>query len=431
MGFESLLDYLSVVAVIIVAALFLLLLFEPGLPYRFTRPQSANDSREFVNFLSAIVNARLFSAGEVQVLNSGAAIYAAELAAIRCAKRSIHLEAYLFLRGRIADEVLAALIERARAGVAVRLVVDRIGSLATPNRYFSELRAAGGKVYWYQPIAWYTLKRFNNRTHRDILVVDAEVAFVGGAGVADYWIGPAANNAPWRDTMIRVTGDLVKGLQTAFAENWLEASGEILPEEEFLLTDVREPQAVPPGSGLGMVINSTPSAGRSTRARILFQVLVASARKSIDICSPYFLPDRSLSAELVRAAERGVTVSVLMPGKWNNHPIARLASRRRYGALLRGGVRIFEYQAGMIHAKVLIIDGAWSVLGSTNFDNRSFVLNDEVNVAILERNLAARLQADFAADISKSRAVSLDEWRRRPLLERVLAALGRLVERQE
>src|SRR5882762_8618602 len=431
MAFDSLGGVLSGAAVVVVAVLFFLLLFEPGLPYRFTPPRHPIDSRQFVNFLSALLNARLFSPGEVRVLNSGASIYEAELAAIRGAKRSIHLEAYLFLRGKIAGEVLAALIERARADVAVRLVLDRIGSFATPNRYFAELRAAGGRVFWYQPIAWYTLKRFNNRTHRDILIVDGEVAFVGGAGIADYWIGPAANNAPWRDTMVRVTGDLVKGLQTSFAENWLEASGEILPEEEFVLSDASEPEIASPGSGLGMVINSTPSAGRSTRARILFQVLVASARKSIEICSPYFLPDRSLCDELLRAAARGASVTVLMPGKWNNHPVARLASRRRYGVLLGGGVRIFEYHAGMIHAKVLIIDGKWSVLGSTNFDNRSFVLNDEVNVALLDAALARRLQADFAADIGNSRAVSLEEWRRRPLLERALAALGRLVERQE
>src|SRR5438309_3543729 len=258
MAFDSLPGLLSGVAVVVVAVLFFLLLFEPGLPYRFTPPRHPIDSREFVNFLSAIVNARLFSAGDVRVLNSGASIYEAELAAIRGAKRSIHLEAYLFLRGKIAGEVLGALIERARAGVAVRLVLDRIGSIATPNRYFAELRAAGGRVFWYQPIAWYTLKRFNNRTHRDILIVDGEVAFVGGAGIADYWIGPAANNVPWRDTMVRVTGDLVKGLQTSFAENWLEASGEILSEDEFALSDVSEREIAPPGSGLGMVINSSP-----------------------------------------------------------------------------------------------------------------------------------------------------------------------------
>src|SRR6267378_51224 len=261
MAFDSLGGVLSGAAVVVVAVLFFLLLFEPGLPYRFTRPQSANDSREFVDFLSAIVNARLFSAGEVEVLNSGAAIYAAELGAIRGAKRSIHLEAYLFLRGRIADEVLAALIERARAGVAVRIVVDRIGSLFTPQRYFAELRAAGGRVYWYQPIAWYTLKRFNNRTHRDILIVDGEVGFVGGVGVADYWIGPPGRGRPWRDTMVRVTGDLVNGLQTSFAENWLEAAGEVLPETEFAQHERDAPSVPPAGLGAGMVVNSTPSAG--------------------------------------------------------------------------------------------------------------------------------------------------------------------------
>src|SRR5256712_10529809 len=235
MAFDSLPGLLSGVAGVGVAVLFSLLLFEPGLPYRFTPPRHPIDSREFVNFLSAIVNARLFSAGDVRVLNSGASIYEAELAAIRGAKRSVHLEAYLFLRGKIAGEVLAALIERARAGVTVRLVVDRIGSLATPNRYFSELRAAGGKLYWYQPIAWYTLKRFNNRTHRDILVVDAGVAFVGVAGVADYWLGPVADAAAEGETLVRVTGELVKGLQTAFAENWLGASGEVPSGEELPL----------------------------------------------------------------------------------------------------------------------------------------------------------------------------------------------------
>ena len=178
------------------------------------------------------------------------------------------------------------------------------------------------------------------------------------------------------------------------------------------------------------MVNSTPSAGRSTRARMLFQILLASARESIQITSPYFLPDRSLMAELVRAARRGVRIEVLVPGAWNNHPITRLESRRRYGALLEAGVRIHEYQPSMIHAKVLVVDGQWTVLGSTNFDSRSFGLNDEVNVAILERELAARLQADFARDLTRSRAISLEEWRRRPFAERLAAALGRVIERQ-
>lgn len=422
-------DIAALAAVVILTILFLLLLFEPNLPYRTTAPHAPLASPQYMNFLSAIVNARLFSVNDLLVLSSGEAIYAAELQAIRAARRSIHLEVYLFLRGRIGDEMLAALTERARAGVAVRVVVDRIGSLATPGRYFAPLREAGGSVQWYQPIAWYTLKRFNNRTHRDLLIVDGTTGYVGGVGVADFWLGPRGRGRPWRDTMVRVSGDLVKGLQTSFAENWLEAAGEILSAEEFDLDAEAERQNLQAGAGL--VINSTPSAGRSTRARILFQVLLASARESIQITSPYFLPDRSLTRELLRAVERGVAVTVLMPGAWNNHPIARLASRRRYGLLLKGGVHIYEYQPAMIHAKVLIVDSTWCVVGSTNFDNRSFGLNDEVNVAIMQTALAARLQADFLSDLARSRAITLDEWRRRPLSERVLASLGSVLERQE
>ena len=417
-------------AIVIVAALILLLLFEPGLPYRVAPSREPLDAPAFVNYLSAIVNARLFAAGELEVLNAGSAIYRAEMAAMHAARKSIHLEVYLFLRGRAGDEVLRCLTERARAGVAVRIVVDRIGSLMTPERYFAELRAAGGRVLWYQPIAWYTLKRFNNRTHRDILIVDGEVAFVGGVGVADFWIGPTGKGLPWRDTMVRVKGELVKGLQTSFAENWLEAAGEVLPESEFALDEQPAPRLLPDGKGVGMVVNSTPSAGRATRARLLFQVLVASARESIRICSPYFLPDRSLLAELERAARRGVPVTILTPGKWNNHPITRLGSRQRYGRLLKAGVKIYEYQPAMIHAKVFIVDALWAVVGSTNFDNRSFGLNDEVNLAVLERGLAARLERDFAADLERSKAITLQEWQRRPYAERALALAGRLLERQ-
>ena len=421
---------LASLAVLILAALLLLVLFEPSLPYRTPERRMPVGSPQFVNFLSAIVNARLYSPERVEVLASGREIYEAQLRDIRGAQRSIHLEVYLFLRGRIGDEMLAALAESARAGVAVRIVVDRIGSLATPKGYFAALRAAGGRMLWYQPIAWYTLKRFNNRTHRDLLIIDGRIGYVGGVGVADYWIDEGAPGCPWRDTALRLTGDFVRGLQTSFAENWLETSGEILPEEEFSIPANEPPEVVPAGRGEGLVVNSTPSAGRSTRARMLFQILLASARESIQITSPYFLPDRSLMAELVRAARRGVRIEVLVPGAWNNHPITRLESRRRYGALLEAGVRIHEYQPSMIHAKVLVVDGQWTVLGSTNFDSRSFGLNDEVNVAILERELAARLQADFARDLTRSRAISLEEWRRRPFAERLAAALGRVIERQ-
>jgi cardiolipin synthase len=226
-----------------------------------------------------------------------------------------------------------------------------------------------------------------------------------------------------------VSGALAMGLQTSFAENWLEAAGEILPDEEFE-AGAHGSELEPPGPEVALVVNSAPSEGRSTRARTLFQVLVASARESICIASPYFIPDRRLCAELVEAVRRGVSVTVLVPGRWNNHPLTRLASRRRYGQLLEGGVAIHEYQPAMMHAKILIVDHVWSVVGSTNFDNRSFGLNDEVNVAILQKPLAARLEADFAADLAESAAVTLEQWRRRALAERAFASFARLLERQ-
>ena len=428
---EFLFVFASLAAILILTAFLLAVLFEPGLKYRVARSQAPVASTQFVHYLSAIVNARLFVLREVSVLASGGAIYSAQLKAIRGARRSIHLEVYLFLQGKIGDEFLQSLAERARHGVAVRLIVDRIGSLATRDRYFDSLRLDGGMVQWYQPIAWYTLKRFNNRTHRDLLIVDGETGFIGGVGVADYWVGPEGSGRPWRDTAVCLEGEIVKGLQTSFAENWLEAAGEILGEDEFALTDRVRTMTLEPHTGRAMVVNSTPSAGRSTRARMLFQILLAASRESIEITSPYFLPDRSLAAELIRAVKRGVRVTVLTPGKWNNHPIARLASRRRYGALLEGGVLIHEYQPRMIHAKVLVVDGAWSVIGSTNFDSRSFGLNDEVNVAIVEPRLAASLHLDFIKDVAQSRLVTLAQWRRRPFAEKLLATMARVLERQE
>ena len=415
----------------ILAVLFLLILFEPSLPYRVAAPAEPVDSDRFLELLGAVINARVFRRSHVRVHSSGEAIYEAELAAIAGARSTVHLEAYLFLRGRAGERFVEALTAAAKRGVKVRVVVDAIGSLFTPNRYFAGLRAAGGRVEWYQPVRWYTLKRFNNRTHRELLVVDGKVGFIGGAGIADWWLPSRGRGRPWRDTTVEVTGPLVAGLQTSFVENWLESSGEILVGEDEFARGAVEERGTGAGDVCGLVVNSTPSAGRATQARMLFQIFLASARESIRINSPYFVPDRSARAELLRAVKRGVAVTVIAPNRLNNHPIARLASRRRYGELIAGGVEIHEYQPTMIHAKVLVVDGAWTVLGSTNFDSRSFGLNDEVNVALRDRPLAQRMEADFARDLARSRRIDYDAWARRPVGERVLAFLGMVLERQE
>jgi cardiolipin synthase len=263
--------------------------------------------------------------------------------------------------------------------------------------------------------------------------VDGEVGFIGGAGISDVWSKELKGEPPWRDTVCRVEGPLVTGLQTTFAENWLEASEEILADEEYFpsRTCAAKEGDDGPGDVAGFVVISAPSAGRSTRARILFQTLLASATKSIHINSPYFMPDRSARAELCRAVKRGVEVKIITPGDHADHLLTRRSSRRRYGELLRCGAEIHEYQPAMIHAKILIVDGVWSVVGSTNFDNRSFGINDEVNLAAMNGGLAARLEEDFVADLSKSRRISYEEWSRRPLRERLVEMFGMLLERQQ
>jgi cardiolipin synthase len=424
----------SIIAITLTIIVVLLILFEQGLKYNVTPPKHPLDSDAFVCLVGALSDAQVHKDSRIEVLTNGSAFYEAQLAAIRAATKSVNLEAYIFMKGEIGRRFVEALTERARAGVKVNLVIDAIGSFTTWNSFFAPLTAAGGRVCWYQPIRWYTLKRFNNRTHRELLVVDGEVGFIGGAGIGDNWLTGEKGEPAWRDTVVKVTGDLVLGLQVTFAENWLEAQDEILTGDEYFpkcQQMSREDRPPSPERAAGLVVNSAPSAGRSTRARVLFQTLLASAKESIHINSPYFLPDRSAQRELIKAAGRGVKVTVIAPGDHADHLMTRRASRRRYGKLLKAGIEIHEYQPAMIHVKALVIDGVWSVVGSTNFDNRSFGLNDEVNLAARCRPVALRLKEDFLRDLQASKQITLEMWERRPLSERIVEMLGVIIERQQ
>jgi cardiolipin synthase len=406
--------------------LLLMALFAPLMRYRVERFEApAIDSERFLRTLEALTDAQVNHHSSLTVLTDGEEFYGAELHAIRAATRSINLEAYIFQRGKIASEFIAALAERAQAGVKVNLVLDAIGSFSTSQGYCRELIESGGRISFYHPFSWRSVASINNRTHRELLVVDGTCGFIGGAGIADHWLVDRRGRRHWRDTVIRVEGDIVSNLQATFAENWLETTGEVIFGEEYF------PELKEAGSAKAMVINSSPSAGGSTRARILYQALVSAARSNIRITTPYFLPDSSMLRELVRAAQSGVKIEIIVPGKKSDHGLTRSSSRRLYGKLLEAGVRIYEYQPAMIHAKVMVIDDFWSVTGSTNFDNRSFGLNDEVNLAASDRQLAAQLTRDFAADIAASREVTLQDWKRRSLVERLHEALGWAVQRQQ
>ena len=420
-------DVLATIAIAFLLLMLILALFEPGLRFRIAKAPSAPvDSPDFLRVLSAVTNSQIQTNNRIEVLTNGEVFYEAELEAIRNAQHNINLEAYIFQKGRVATRFIDALAERAQNGVRVNLVLDAIGSFATWESYLKRLRDAGGRIEWYHPIRWYTLPRINNRTHRSFMIVDGRVGFIGGAGVADHWLHRRRKSPRWRDSMFRVEGDAVIDLQSTFIENWLEASGEILAATEYF------PATVTRGDTRAMVIDSSPSTGQSTRARILFQTLIASARDTICINTPYFLPDRSAREEMIRAMrDRGVKITIITPGRHADHLLTRTSSQRLYGQLLKAGAQIYEYKPSMMHAKVMIVDSLWCVVGSTNFDNRSFGLNDEINLAALDEQLATRLLEDFASDMAESKSISYDDWKRRSLLDRAHEWLGWVLERQQ
>lgn len=416
----------AIIAIAFLGGSLLMALFEPSLRYRIRQTSaSGSESGEFRRILEAVVDAHLYSKTSIEVYSDGEAFYAAELDAIRAATTSINMEAYIFEPGVIGRRFVDSLAERARAGVKVKIVLDAIGCAATSKNYFRTLTEAGGQVEWYHAVRWYDWTRLNNRTHRELLIVDGSTGFIGGAGIADQWWRATPKQPKWRDTVLRVQGQAVLGLQSTFVENWLESAGEILTGSEYF------PNHVDAGEFAAMVIDSAPSAGASTRARILFQTLLAAAGRRICITTPYFLPDQSAREEMIRAVKRGVEVQVLTPGKHADHMLTRSSSRRNFGDLLNAGVKIYEYRPAMIHAKILVVDDAWAVAGSTNFDHRSFGINDEVNLALFDRAIAARLAADFQADLAVSNQITYEEWKSRSPVERLFEAVGLIVSRQE
>jgi cardiolipin synthase A/B len=416
----------ALLAIVAQSVVLIVALFGPGLRYRVNHADLQGlEPHKFLHNVEALTDARLSQRTRLEVFTNGERFYPAELEAIQRASSSINLEAYIFQPGEVGGRFITALAERARAGVEVRVVLDGVGSAATTEAGFRPVLDAGGRLAFYHPLRFSTVPRYNHRTHRELLVIDGRVAFVGGAGISDHWLVSTPGRHRWRDTVVRLEGRVVNNLQATFAENWLESCGELLVGERHF------PECDVDGDTPAMVVNSTPSAGGSTRARVLFQMLLASARHAIHVTTPYFLPDRGVTGELRRAVERGVDVRILVPGKHNDHLLTRSSSRMAYGRLLEHGVRIFEYEPSMLHAKILLIDGTWSVIGSTNFDNRSFGLNDEVNVAICDGRFAARLEEDFAKDLAEAREIRYAEWKGRSIFERGPELLGWILERQQ
>jgi cardiolipin synthase len=415
---------LTVAGICGLAWIVLVSLFTPAIDYHLHRPMSVG-SPDFVRALSGIGQIAPHPNNRMEVLTNGPTFYPAMIDAIRSAKHSVCLECYIFHPGRVADAIAEAMADRARHGVIVSMVADSIGSF--PFWYSGvrrRLKKAGCRVHNYQGVRWYSLARLNNRTHRELLIVDGRVAFVGGAGVADWWAHPTRGKPHWRDTMLRVEGPVVNAIQGVFAENWLECSNEILNGDAFF------PPLEGTGSVMAATIKSSPS-DRFTLARVAFQSLIESADTQVRINTPYFLPDRALRRAFIRTARRGVQIRLILPGVGTDQKWVRLASRRMYGGLLKAGVRIFEYRPAMMHAKILLVDDSWALIGTTNMDNRSFEHNDEVNLAMRDGEVIDRLGQDFEADLAVCEEVTLARWRRRPLWERALNPIVWILERQQ
>jgi cardiolipin synthase len=380
---------------------------------------SAEDPRH-PEYVAALVGTELSRGNAFDVLTNGDQIFPAMLAAINGARRRISFETYIFDTGEVANRFTEAFERAARRGVAVSLVVDAVGTSAEAKEHFERLRQAGCRVAQFNVPAWYSLEEVNYRTHRKILVVDGETGFTGGVGVADHWLGNADSKDHWRDTQVRVRGPVVRMMEAAFYENFLEADGTAPP-----LLDPPPPPAGDEGEAL--VVRSSPSGG-SNELKRLYQLALAAAKRSVDITTPYFVTDESTLWSLEDAVRRGVKVRVVMEGDLTDAMPVKYASRHMYDRLLQQGIELYEYQPTMMHTKALMVDGIWSIFGSANFDNRSLELNDEMNLAVNSHGLARRFQDDFEADLKASRRITLEEWRRRPLLakarERFWTAFG-------
>jgi cardiolipin synthase A/B len=371
----------------------------------------------FLQTMHALTGTPMSEGNLVTILENGIDIFPSMLAAIRDAKHTINLEFYIYWDGEIGRKFAEALAERARGGVQVKVVLDAVGS-AQMSQWLIDFMARNGiDVEWYHPLRWYTISTLNHRTHRKLLVVDGRIGFSGGVGIADEWLGDADAENRWRDTVARVEGPVVTQLQSAFMDNWVKSRGELLTGLDYF------PALAPAGPHLTQVLKSSPTEGSST-VKLLYIISIVSAVKSIYISNAYFVPDADTTRALEGAVRRGVDVRVIVPGEFTDVPIVRQASRWHYELLLRRGIRIFEFQPTMMHAKTMVVDGAWTTIGSSNFDDRSFRLNDEVNINVYNDDVGAQMEAMFHADLARSEEVTLRKWFRRGWLDRAKEKLA-------
>ena len=381
-------------------------------------------SEAFLRAAEALTGAPISWGDDVELLINGDRIFPRYLEAIRNARETVCLTTYVYWRGDIAHEVADALCERARAGVQCNVIIDALGGIKLERTLIDRMDEAGVRLTKFRPVKTYAVRRIANRTHRKLLIVDGRVGFTGGVGIAEEWTGDAQDPDHWRDTHVRVEGPVVRGLFGAFAENWLEATGEVLVGDGYL-------PDIPRGDGGGpmMVVRSSAGVG-DTNTEALFYLAIAAAKESIDLTAAYFVPRPAFTEALQDAAERGVRVRILVPGANIDKPPVWVAGRAAYDDLLAAGVELYEYQPTMLHAKTMTVDGCWSAVGSVNFDNRSFQLHDEATLCVSSERFSGLLGEQFERDLAASERIDPERWSGRGARQRAMESALKLARRE-
>jgi cardiolipin synthase A/B len=405
-------------------------------------------SPEFLASVAGTAGAPLRSGGTAQLLNNGDAFFPLLLADLRAARHTIHFSVYIWEPGPTSDQVFAALTERARAGVKVRVLLDGLGGMKAPDKDVDALRAAGGQVERFNAARFGKLTRFDKRDHRRAIVIDGRVAYTGGMAVAEKWVGNADTEEHWRDTMVRLTGPLATTIQSAFAAPWAHTTGELLGGPDVFPPDdgaAQEAPAETPAAAksapadlkasaaepvtLSVGLASAPSSADHP-LRLFFIQSFVSAKRTLHITTPYFVPDAATREVVAARARAGVDVTILLPDEHTDAKPIRLSSHSYFEHLLESGVKIYEYQPTMMHTKGIVVDGAWSVVGSANMDIRSKELNHENVLGILDEGFARDMEATFAADLKHAERIDLEQWRRRGWFEHVKERMSVLFAEQ-
>ena len=367
--------------------------------------------------IAGLTQSSVENGNSVTVLENGA-FFDALLTDIAKAQQTIHVESYVWWKGEICERVANALAAKARSGVEVRVLLDALGSSRMDDSLLKSMRTAGCHVAKFHPVRFGNAGRLNNRDHRKIMVIDGRIGYMGGHGFAEEWTGNAQDRLHFRDTFLRTEGPIVNRLQGAFCENWIEETGEIPAGEKYY----PKPQAA--GSIPMHLAYSSPK-GSVSSVQLLYYLAITAAKHELLIQNPYFLPDNDALDALIAAKKRGVDVRIMLPSATvNDSPLVQHASHHHFGTLLKHGIRIFEYQKTLLHQKIMIVDGTWSCVGSTNFDDRSFKLNDEISVGIVDRGIAAQLRQAWDADLKFCKERKFEEWKNRGLWHKLRDGLA-------